>query len=370
MNKLLLSSMFGIVAVSSCPVLAQPFTFERKAPQAPQFFVPNSAVTQQEKLPPFHVPQPIETKTEIIEINTQPTAPVVSPSQSIDFEPEKIVSQSPTESLNFNPDIEISTEDTGSKLPEIPQYQKEYDAYRQDLEHIEKNGKALVNPVLQHDLELMNSDEPLPVDENGKILHPFQQSQLMHASPEVMPAQKERTPDWTSESHVLGQIEIARDTPEPVGPENIISEKIVKEKLVNPFANIPEVVETHNKSSLSSLPLSPEAQAYFRGRRSIFAEEPETDKHSNDSQLKPLPLISKQPKEETLSESAQQEVPEQPSEEIQTLPVEHKPNKTSSFSRSYRQNRGSGHRTNSSESHGVSVSSHGVQTNLGAHFIR
>ena len=64
-----------------------------------------------------------------------------------------------------------------------PEYQREYDAYLQDLEVISQTGKAPVNPILEADLAKMSSNEkilltaPQSADkriyaqENAKILN-------------------------------------------------------------------------------------------------------------------------------------------------------------------------------------------------------
>ena len=42
---------------------------------------------------------------------------------------------------------------------EVPDYQRKYDDYSRDLEHISRTGEIPENAVLEEDLEQMNSDE-------------------------------------------------------------------------------------------------------------------------------------------------------------------------------------------------------------------
>lgn len=86
----------------------------------PEFFIPEGQWNPQEKLPPVVKPQP-----------KVPTAAV-----------EESVPQQATE--------------------EIPDYQRKYQEYVEDLKKIDAQGTPPANQALQRDLEQMNSNEQFP----------------------------------------------------------------------------------------------------------------------------------------------------------------------------------------------------------------
>ena len=101
----------------------------------PDFFIPESAKQQPEKLP---VPRYLQGEEETIK-EAHRTAPV-------------------------------KTSPVASENEDVPEFQQKYDAYNQDLEHIGRTGKMPYNVELEQDLKVMNSNDEIIVEKK-----PYQQ---------------------------------------------------------------------------------------------------------------------------------------------------------------------------------------------------
>lgn len=189
MNKLIFGGLLGILASISIPANAQkPGNYVRKPMPAPNFFVPQKALPQPEKLPPFYMPEPAAAPRVV--------TPDI-PAETATFEQEEVITDeetSPVEEFNPNLDVSLPQPEEAVKPENTePKYKQEYDAYVKDLEAIAETGEAPANPELKKDLEKMNSEERLKVDEDGRITDIFQQSQLINpmAYGKELPEQEE-----------------------------------------------------------------------------------------------------------------------------------------------------------------------------------
>lgn len=303
MNKLIFGGMLILLGSVSTLVYAQhPGSYMRKPLPAPNFFVPQKALPQPEKLPPFNIPEQEENIPEEVVHKPSTPAPTITFEREEETSPEK---NSPAE--EFNPKLDVS-------LPEpeettAPKYKQEYDAYVKDLKVIAETGKAPTNPELEKDLEKLNSEDRLKVDEEGRITEVFQQSQLIN------PMASGREYGSTT-VQILEQEEIDR------------SSSFVSEEAHNPFADGKEVEA-----------MSPETAAYFGGINPFYDgdvisydEEEDSDKGKQIERLT----------SEIQAEAAPEEEAAQPEPEAYTPP---EPKKTHSSG-----NRNRGRRANSAAS--------------------
>ena len=208
MSKWIYSGLFVFSILISPQVHAQkPGGYVRKPMPAPNFFVPQKALPQPEKLPPFNIPEP-EIPAAITTQNTPH-----NPEPDITFErQEQTDLPESTQEEEFNPNLDITLPETSidNKESSMPKYKQEYDAYVKDLNVIAETGQAPANPELEKDLEKLNSEDRLEVDEDGRILNSFQQSQLINPMANVQ---------------ILEQVEIDR------------TKSTATEEPYNPFAN-------------------------------------------------------------------------------------------------------------------------------------
>lgn len=117
----------AILAAASVPAAAK---YVRKQLE-PGFFMPESAKTQAEKLP---MPRYLYGEEETIK------------AAKPEHEPQRLPAAA--ESKEYIDDD-----------MEIPDYQRKYEDYSRDLEHISRTGEIPDNAALAEDLEQMNSDE-------------------------------------------------------------------------------------------------------------------------------------------------------------------------------------------------------------------
>lgn len=130
---LLLGSVITAVSVG-VTATASDFSYVRKL-KKPDFFIPESALQQPEKLP---TPKYYKGSDETVKV---------------------VRHQAEVKVLSQNREEEGSEE----KITEEPLYQHKYDEYTNDLEHISRTGKIPENKALQKDLKKMNSEERVVV---------------------------------------------------------------------------------------------------------------------------------------------------------------------------------------------------------------
>lgn len=121
----------AVLTAASVPAAAK---YVRKQLE-PAFFMPESAKTQAEKLP---MPRYLYGEEETIKA----------------AKPEREPQRLPVVTEN-----EEYLEDDVADDTDIPDYQRKYEDYSRDLEHISRTGEIPDNAALEEDLEQMNSDE-------------------------------------------------------------------------------------------------------------------------------------------------------------------------------------------------------------------
>lgn len=120
--------------------------YVRKQPE-PNFFIPESARQQPEKLPlPKYTAGQEESVKMVEPEKPAPRRGVISPeaSQIVDTVTK------PVEEIPSDEDL--------------PDFQHKFDNYSRDLEQISRNGQIPANPALEEDLNQMNSDQRIVVN--------------------------------------------------------------------------------------------------------------------------------------------------------------------------------------------------------------
>lgn len=295
MNKLIFSGILGILISGSLNASAQhPGRYVRKPVSAPEFFIPSKEIEHQEKLPPFNVPEPVSSP-----------APAKASIEQIkydepEFKPEEPSQPAATSEEEFNPNLEITPIEGELQKNEssqaTPKYKQEYAAYVQDLKAIAETGEAPHNQELDNDLAKMNNDRRLEVDTDGRIINPFQQSQLINP---MALAQNTVPHAETETTKILDSVEIIRRPPQAFVEDE--PQAVEADHKDNPFANTEErqpAAETESRPVIA--PATPEAAAHFGGLNPFVDDTPEapdypaendTQETESESELAPLPLI-------------------------------------------------------------------------------
>ena len=120
----------------------------------PDFFIPEAALPQPEKLPPIKIPEPAEEEESVVQVSQRPVS-------SSNINPVQSAEKSRNESavpLSAHPEA------PSFKLSNMPEYKHKYDDYITDLKYIAETGKYPQNQALQNDLSKMSSDEILYLD--------------------------------------------------------------------------------------------------------------------------------------------------------------------------------------------------------------
>lgn len=114
--------------------------YQRKPPQAPEYFVPASALPQPEKLPPMRFRH-----------------------QNQNDESQKTYAQMPAEQVE-NDDSHISAADTAETQNfTTPKYQQKYDLYHKDLQEFSRTKKMPRRYDIGTDLKKMSTDDEFEV---------------------------------------------------------------------------------------------------------------------------------------------------------------------------------------------------------------
>lgn len=138
-------------------ILLLPFSadaeFVRKE-KRPEFFVPESAFSRQEKLPEITAQNSVAKQ--VGDNNNRITRPVAEKPAK----PQKLTKNS---SIKTTKHDTSSTDDvTQRKFKEMqktPEYQKKYDEYFDDINKLKRTGYLPANPSLQKDLMKMDGSE-------------------------------------------------------------------------------------------------------------------------------------------------------------------------------------------------------------------
>jgi len=279
MNGRIFCGLLGLLVSTSFPADAQnPGRYVRKPLPAPNFFVPEKALSHQEKLPPFNLPR--QKQATDAAVAEEPIGE--TPHEAISFKSADNNTEESAEAIKeFNPSLDVSLPEeplADSDDAATPKYKQEYDTYIKDLKVIEETGQAPKNPELEEDLKKLDSEDRLEVDEEGRIINSFQQSQLIN------PMAYGREYPSASNTQILEQVEINR-SPEPI-PAAVPSSE---EEPQNPFAtgkplpeqpteNAPVVPQppktTAPKETMSQEEtISPETAAYFGGTNPFYDGE-------------------------------------------------------------------------------------------------
>lgn len=139
----------------------------------PDFFIPEKELNRREKLPPFPQNQVM-----------QPEMPKDVATKVEDIEEEMNEEQSTTDDITEAPkkqeviytDFRIVPMEEGQKqetaepfaddLSSSEAYQQKEQAYKKDLESLAKSHKIPENPIVEKDLEKMDSNDKIWVDDN------------------------------------------------------------------------------------------------------------------------------------------------------------------------------------------------------------
>ena len=205
MKKSLLISvaLFGICLHCSTMTYAQE-RYVRKPLPAPDFFVPKQDVEYREKLPPFNLPKQEDTTSpQSIEKVNEPTFyPVEEKQAPIPQEPE------------FDPTLDVdlssSTSNENNQSNNTPTYQKEYDAYLQDLNAIAQSGKAPYRLDLEKDLSAMDSEDKIELDLDGNLKTQSLNQNSNNALVLAQLAPKPSAGDEATSAEIIDSVEIIR----------------------------------------------------------------------------------------------------------------------------------------------------------------
>lgn len=298
MNKMIFGGVLGfLMTVMLAANAQQPNRYIRKPQPAPGFFVPQKDTEYQEKLPPFIVPQD-ETSDTSAPTATHKQIKHDEPIFKVETKEEPTVSAPKEE---FNPNLDVNLPEIlpqSSKINEAtPKYKQEYAAYLRDLKVIAETGQAPHNPELVNDLAKMTHDQRLEVDNEGRIVNPFQQSQLVNpmAYAENLPQSQPEAPAQTTPTKILDQVEIVRRPPHLIEKDKITPTEASKE---NPFAQQEEAA-LMPAASEPEAPIAPETAAHFGGinpfvedEQSLYEAEPDNGAGlDQEDDLAPLPLL-------------------------------------------------------------------------------
>jgi hypothetical protein len=146
-------------------ILLLPFSadaeFVRKE-KRPEFFVPESAFSRQEKLPEITTQK--STTKQVSNNNNKITScrnnRITRPVAEEPAKPQKLTKNSSIETTKH--DMSPTDDVTQRKFKEMqktPEYQKKYDEYFDDINKLKRTGYLPANPSLQKDLMKMDGSE-------------------------------------------------------------------------------------------------------------------------------------------------------------------------------------------------------------------